>query len=70
MVHWEKEHAEQNVIPSAEWTGLWRTGGNYDAGNPENGLTGQISWVEYPAKYGFLPFIKKSVYGVIQALLI
>ena len=35
--------------PSSEWTGLWRTGGNYDAGTPENGLMGQISWVEYPA---------------------
>ncbi len=34
--------------PSAEWTGLWRTGGNYDAGRPENNLVGQISWVEYP----------------------
>jgi hypothetical protein len=34
--------------PSTEWTGLWRTGGNYDAGRPENGLVGQISWVEYP----------------------
>lgn len=28
------------------WTGLWRTGGAYDAGKPENSLTGQISWVE------------------------
>jgi len=28
------------------WTGLWRTGAGYDAGKPENGLTGQISWVE------------------------
>jgi hypothetical protein len=28
------------------WTGLWRTGGNYDAGKPENSLTGQIGWVE------------------------
>jgi hypothetical protein len=34
--------------PSTEWTGLWRTGGNYDAGRPENSLVGQISWVEYP----------------------
>ncbi|MGZ8550726.1 MAG: N,N-dimethylformamidase beta subunit family domain-containing protein, partial [Chitinophagaceae bacterium] len=33
---------------TSEWTGLWRTGGNYDAGKPENALTGQISWYEYP----------------------
>ena len=35
---------------SSEWTGLWRTGGNYDGGKPENGLTGQISWVEFPSE--------------------
>ena len=33
---------------SSEWTGLWRTGGNYDAGRPENELNGQISWTESP----------------------
>lgn len=33
---------------SPEWTGLWRTGGDYDAGKPENSLTGQISWTENP----------------------
>ncbi len=33
---------------SPEWTGLWRTGENYDAGKPENSLTGQISWTESP----------------------
>ena len=31
---------------SPEWTGLWRTGENYDAGRPENELLGQISWTE------------------------
>ena len=31
---------------SPEWTGLWRTGDNYDAGRPENELLGQISWTE------------------------
>lgn len=31
---------------SPEWTGLWRTGADYDAGKPENALTGQISWTE------------------------
>ncbi len=35
---------------SSEWTGLWRTGQNYDGGRPENGLTGQISWVEFPSE--------------------
>jgi hypothetical protein len=33
---------------SSEWTGLWRTGGDYDAGRPENELIGQISWTESP----------------------
>jgi hypothetical protein len=37
---------------SPEWTGLWRTGANYDAGKPENALTGQISWIEFPAEIG------------------
>ena len=44
---------------TSEWTGLWRMGGNYDAGNPENGLTGQISWVEYPAQIEVPAFYKK-----------
>jgi hypothetical protein len=44
--------------PSPEWTGLWRTGGNYDAGQPENGLVGQISWVENPAEIGVPAFYK------------
>jgi hypothetical protein len=45
--------------PSSEWTGLWRTGGSYDAGKPENGLIGQISWVEYPAEIGVPSEYKK-----------
>jgi hypothetical protein len=45
--------------PSSEWTGLWRTGGNYDAGTPENGLTGQISWLEYPSNIQVPAFYKK-----------
>lgn len=45
--------------PSAEWTGLWRTGSDYDAGSPENSLTGQISWVEYPANITVPAFYKK-----------
>jgi len=39
-------------ISSPEWTGLWRMGADYDAGKPENGLTGQISWVEFPSEIG------------------
>ncbi|MBB6612666.1 DUF4082 domain-containing protein [Pontibacter sp. Tf4] len=40
--------------PSSEWTGLWRTGCEYKAGdplacNPENELSGQISWAENTA---------------------
>jgi hypothetical protein len=30
--------------PTSAWTGLWRDGANWDAGKPENNLTGQISW--------------------------
>lgn len=45
--------------PSAEWTGLWKTGADYDAGNPENSLTGQVSWVEYPANILVPAFYKK-----------
>ena len=45
--------------PSAEWTGLWRTGEDYDAGTPENKLTGQISWTEYPANILVPAFYKK-----------
>ena len=44
--------------PSPEWTGLWRTGGSYDAGQPENSLGGQISWVENPAEIGVPAFYK------------
>ena len=59
MVHWVNEPAVINVISSSEWTGLWRTGGNYDAGKPENGLPGQISWVEFPAEIGVPSNYKK-----------
>ncbi|MEP7377680.1 MAG: N,N-dimethylformamidase beta subunit family domain-containing protein [Chitinophagaceae bacterium] len=45
--------------PSAEWTGLWRTGADYDAGTPENKLTGQLSWTEYPANIIVPAFYKK-----------
>jgi len=45
--------------PSAEWTGLWRMGGNYDAGQPENSLLGQISWLEYPSDIQVPAFYKK-----------
>mgnify|MGYP003694286171 CR=1 FL=1 len=30
--------------PTSAWTGLWRDGANWDAGKPENNLTGRISW--------------------------
>lgn len=44
------------------WTGLWRTGGAYDAGRPENALSGQISWdgstgaIVVPSEYKNLRF--------------
>jgi hypothetical protein len=33
---------------SSVWTGLWRTGAEYDAGRPEVELLGNISWTESP----------------------
>jgi len=39
-------------VSSSEWTGLWRTGEAFDAGKPENALTGQISWTEVPSEIG------------------
>ncbi len=48
------------------WTGLWRTGGDYDAGRPENALSGQISWaesrtpIEVPADFGDLRFWRNT----------
>jgi Domain of unknown function (DUF4082)/PKD-like domain/Bacterial Ig domain len=39
-------------VSSPEWTGLWRMGADYDAGRPENELTGQLSWVEFPSEIG------------------
>jgi hypothetical protein len=44
---------------SSEWTGLWRTGADYDAGQPENGLTGQISWIEFPSEIGVPDYYQK-----------
>jgi Bacterial Ig domain len=56
------------------WTGLWRTGGApYDAGQPENALTGQISWVgttsniEVPAADGKLRFWRNTSIEDLQA---
>ena len=46
-------------VSTSEWTGLWRTGGNYDAGKPENALTGQISWDEYPTSHSGSCIYKK-----------
>ena len=51
---------------STEWTGLWRTGADYDAGRPENALVGQISWTEtdaaiqVPSKYKNLRFWRNT----------
>ena len=53
-------------VSSTEWTGLWRTGADYDAGKPENALVGQISWTEtdgaiqVPSKYKKLRFWRNT----------
>ncbi|MCP2044919.1 hypothetical protein L1278_002980 [Pontibacter sp. HSC-36F09] len=59
--------------PSPEWTGLWRSGCEYRTGdqlvdgcNPENELTGQISWEEntaalqVPSTYSNLRFWRNT----------
>ncbi|MDP4264906.1 MAG: DUF4082 domain-containing protein [Bacteroidota bacterium] len=52
--------------PTSAWTGLWRDGAAYDAGKPENGLTGQISWqnssgsIQVPAVYKNLRFWRNT----------
>ncbi|SFH06728.1 protein of unknown function [Pontibacter chinhatensis] len=59
--------------PSPEWTGLWRSGCEYRTGDilvdgcqPENALTGQISWEEntvalqVPGTYGQLRFWRNT----------
>ncbi len=51
---------------SPVWTGLWRTGAEYDAGKPENALSGQISWdgtvgsIQVPATYKNLRFWRNT----------
>jgi hypothetical protein len=53
-------------VSSDIWTGLWRMGGDYDAGKPENALTGQISWdetqgaIQVPAVYKKLRFWRNT----------
>lgn len=52
--------------PSGVWTGLWRFGNSYDAGLPENGLSGQISWrgstaaIKVPSAYKNLRFWRNT----------
>ena len=59
--------------PTNVWTGLWRTGEAYDAGRPENELTGQISWVEdrtnieVPAADGKLRFWRNTPVANLSA---
>ncbi len=53
-------------VSSPIWTGQWRSGGAYDAGRPENALTGQMSWdevpgaIEVPALYKNFRFWKNT----------
>ncbi|HEY6503024.1 MAG TPA: Ig-like domain-containing protein [Chitinophagaceae bacterium] len=52
--------------PTSAWTGLWRDGAAYDAGKPENALTGQISWelvttsITVPSAYKNLRFWRNT----------
>ncbi|MBL7742965.1 MAG: DUF4082 domain-containing protein [Chitinophagaceae bacterium] len=52
--------------PTTAWTGLWRDGAAYDAGKPENALTGQISWndvtssITVPSAYKNLRFWRNT----------
>ncbi len=57
---------DPDPIAANIWTGLWRTGGAYDAGQPENALSGQISWngtdgaIQVPAIYKNLRFWRNT----------
>ncbi|HEY6506170.1 MAG TPA: N,N-dimethylformamidase beta subunit family domain-containing protein, partial [Chitinophagaceae bacterium] len=52
--------------PTSIWTGLWRDGAAYDAGLPENALSGQIGWehssgaIEVPSDYKDLRFWRNT----------
>ncbi|HEY6505430.1 MAG TPA: N,N-dimethylformamidase beta subunit family domain-containing protein [Chitinophagaceae bacterium] len=55
--------------PTAEWTGLWRSGCNYPAADgckPENSLTGQIGWqhstdaIKVPSDYKSFRFWRNT----------
>jgi hypothetical protein len=48
-------------VSSSVWTGLWRTGGDYDAGRPENELLGTISWTEAPDDAIKVPYYYKNL---------
>ncbi|MEO8405954.1 MAG: N,N-dimethylformamidase beta subunit family domain-containing protein [Chitinophagaceae bacterium] len=56
---------------STVWTGLWRTGAAYDAGRPENALTGQASWdgtpgaIEVPSEYKKLRFWRNTTIAAL-----
>jgi hypothetical protein len=53
-------------VSSPVWTGLWRMGATYDAGKPENALTGNISWqpataaIQVPYAYKDLRFWRNT----------
>ncbi len=47
-------------VSSSVWTGLWRTGGDYDAGRPENELLGNIGWAEAPNTAIKVPYYYKN----------
>ena len=62
--------------PSPEWTGLWRDGCAYpssDGCNPENALSGQISWqngtssIKVPAAYRNLRFWRHTTIESLSA---
>ncbi len=55
--HWDC-NGNFSCDPTSTWTGLWRQNtAGHDGGRPENGLTGQISWIndtsaiQVPAAY-------------------
>jgi hypothetical protein len=69
LVCYKDTHSAMKLDQSGLWTGTWRDprGGAYDAGRPENSLTGQLFKVNYgttaitvPAAYGKWPFWRNT----------
>ena len=76
LVCYKDTHSAVKLDQSGTWTGTWRDprGAAYDAGRPENALTGQLFRVNYgttaitvPAQYGKLPLWRNTDIAALPA---